>query len=107
VALTFDDGPGRSTAGILFNLGVNAAARPRLLRRELARGFVLGNHTWDHADLVHLTASRQAAEMDRMTAEQENITGTRPCLFRPPYGAYNRTTLRLAQRRRMRVWLCR
>jgi peptidoglycan/xylan/chitin deacetylase (PgdA/CDA1 family) len=117
VALTFDDGPGRSTAGILrilrqfrvpatfFNLGVNAAARPRLLRRELARGFVLGNHTWDHADLVHLTASRQAAEMDRMTAEQENITGTRPCLFRPPYGAYNRTTLRLAQRRRMRVWL--
>jgi peptidoglycan/xylan/chitin deacetylase (PgdA/CDA1 family) len=53
VALTFDDGPGKSTWSILqilrkyrvpatfFNLGMNAAARPRQLRHELARGFVL------------------------------------------------------------------
>jgi peptidoglycan/xylan/chitin deacetylase (PgdA/CDA1 family) len=93
VALTFDDGPGKSTWSILqilrkyrvpatfFNLGMNAAARPHLLRHELAR------------------------EMDEMSAEQQRITGTRPCVFRPPFGAYNRTTLRLAQERRMRVWL--
>lgn len=117
VALTFDDGPGTSTARILrilrrygvpatfFNLGENAAARPRLLRRELAGGYVLGNHTWDHDNLAKLTAARQAAELDEMTAEQVNITGRRPCVFRPPYGAYNRTTLRLAQRRHLRVWL--
>lgn len=117
VALTFDDGPGRSTFAILrilrkskvpatfFNLGDNAAVRPRMLTRELADGYVLGNHTWDHADLADLSASKQAAEMDRMSAEQQRITRTRPCNFRPPYGAYNRTTLRLAQRRRMRVWL--
>jgi len=117
VALTFDDGPGKSTWSILqilrkyrvpatfFNLGDNAAARPHLVSHELARGYVLGNHTWDHADLVDLSAAGQAAEMDRMSAEQQRITGTRPCVFRPPYGAYNATTLRLAQRRRMRVWL--
>ena len=117
VALSFDDGPGRSTASILkilrkyrvpatfFNLGQNAAARPHQLRRELAGGYMLGNHTWDHRDLTGLSASAQAAEMDRMSTEQQRITRTRPCNFRPPYGAYNRTTLRLAQRRRMRVWL--
>ena len=117
VALTFDDGPGKSTWSILqilrkyrvpatfFNLGINAAARPHLLSHELARGFVLGNHTWDHDDLVSLSASRQAREMDEMSAEQQRITATMPCVFRPPYGAYNRTTLRLAQERRMRVWL--
>jgi len=117
VALSFDDGPGRSTFAILkilrkfrlpatfFNLGDNAAVRPHLLVRELADGYVLGNHTWDHTDLADLPASKQAAEMDRMSAEQYRITRTRPCNFRPPYGAYNRTTLRLAQRRRMRVWL--
>ena len=61
VALTFDDGPGKSTWSILqilrkyrvpatfFNLGENAAARPHLLKHELASGYVLGNHTWDHA----------------------------------------------------------
>ncbi len=117
VALTFDDGPGKSTWSILqvlrkyrvpatfFNLGVNAAAKPHLVSRELARGYVLGNHTWDHKDLVDLSAAGQATEMDRMSAEQQRITGTRPCVFRPPYGAYNATTLRLAQRRRMGVWL--
>jgi len=117
VALTFDDGPGKSTRRILrilgrfhvaatfFNLGVNAAAHPRLLKAELNRGYVLGNHTWDHADLEQLSAARQAAEMDRMSTEQHDITGTWPCLFRPPYGAYDKTTLRLAQRRRLRVWL--
>lgn len=26
-------------------------------------------------------------------------------MFRPPYGAYNATTLRLAQQRRMTVWI--
>jgi peptidoglycan/xylan/chitin deacetylase (PgdA/CDA1 family) len=43
--------------------------------------------------------------MDEMSAEQQRITGTRPRVFRPPLGAYNRATLRLAQERRMRVWL--
>src|SRR5262245_9210849 len=117
VALTFDDGPGKSTLSILrilrkyhvaatfFNLGVNAAAHRRLLKTELSRGFALGNHTWDHADLVKLTAARQAAEMDQMSTEQHHITHTWPCLFRPPYGAYTKRTLHLAQRRRMRVWL--
>jgi hypothetical protein len=28
-----------------------------------------------------------------------------PCAFRPPYGEYDPTTLRLAQQRRMGVWL--
>lgn len=117
VALSFDDGPGRSTLAILkvlhkyrvpatfFNLGQNAAARPGLLKRESDGGYVLGNHTWDHADMAKLSASRQAAEMDRMSAQQRRITGTKPCDFRPPYGAFNRTTLRLAQQRRMRVWI--
>lgn len=117
VALTFDDGPGKTTARILkilrryhvpatfFNIGQNMAARPWLVRRESRQGFLLGNHTWNHADMAKLSRSQQAAEMDRVTAEQRTLTGTVPCVFRPPYGDYDATTLRLAQRRRMGVWL--
>ena len=48
VALTFDDGPGRTTAAVLrvlaryrvpatfFNIGVNVAARPGLARKEVS-----------------------------------------------------------------------
>jgi len=117
VALTFDDGPGASTAKIrsilrakrvtatFFNLGQNAAARPGQLRDEARAGYQLGNHTWDHADLTTLSPSGQATEMDRETAEQQHLVGGGPCTFRPPYGSYNSTTLSLAQQRRMKVWL--
>ena len=117
VALTFDDGPGRTTPQILailrryrvpatfFNLGQNEAARRFLVREEAKRGYKLGNHTWDHPDMITLSAAGQIAEMDRTSTEQRSIAHTVPCVFRPPYGAYNATTLRLARQRRMAVWL--
>jgi peptidoglycan/xylan/chitin deacetylase (PgdA/CDA1 family) len=116
VALTFDDGPGGSTAAILailarygvpatfFNIGGSMANRPALVREEAAAGYVLGDHTWDHPHMQLLPTATQAAEIDRVTAEQRALTGTVPCVFRPPYGDYNATTLELAQQRAMTVW---
>jgi peptidoglycan/xylan/chitin deacetylase (PgdA/CDA1 family) len=117
VALTFDDGPGKSTAAILsvlarykvpatfFNIGENLAARPSLVRAEVKAGYATGNHTWDHPDLNLLGTSRQAAEIDRASAEQRSVSGTVPCAFRPPYGDYDATNLKLAQQRHLGVWL--
>jgi peptidoglycan/xylan/chitin deacetylase (PgdA/CDA1 family) len=116
VALTFDDGPGPSTEAIIrilqeegvaatfFNVGVNMAVRPGLVRAESDLGFMLGNHTWDHKELPTLTAAQQASEMDQASAQQTNLVGSPPCVFRPPYGSYNSTTLSLAQARNMVVW---
>jgi peptidoglycan/xylan/chitin deacetylase (PgdA/CDA1 family) len=116
VALTFDDGPGASTAGIVsilarygvpatfFNLGQNMAARPALVRQEASMGYVLDNHTWDHKNMTTLPASAQGTEMDRASAGQVSLTGIQPCGFRPPGGTYNSTTLSLAQQRRMTFW---
>src|SRR5205823_6536711 len=107
----------RSTAAILrilrrhhvpatfFNLGTAMAARPWLVRREAREGFVAGNHTWDHPDLAGLSPAAQAAEIDDHRAEQRRIVRYNPCMFRPPYGRYDRATLRLARSRRMAVWL--
>ena len=117
VALTFDDGPGKTTARILrilrsfrvpatfFNLGENMAAQPALVRQEARYGFLLGNHTWSHPDLRKLTRRQQARQMDEATSMQRSIVGTPPCVFRPPYGSYNTTTLSVARYRRMAVWL--
>ena len=88
VALTFDDGPGPSTAAILgilesygvratfFNVGKQEAAWPQEVRAEARAGFLVGNHTWNHKDLVKLSRSTQVAELDRVIAEQEALTGT-------------------------------
>ena len=116
VALTFDDGPGRSTPHILrilanahveatfFNLGMNEAAMPHLVRAEHTSGYALGDHTWDHKDLSSLDAIAQGREIDRERKEQASLTGEQSCLLRPPYGTYDATTLELAQERGMRVW---
>jgi peptidoglycan/xylan/chitin deacetylase (PgdA/CDA1 family) len=116
VALTFDDGPGVTTGALLsvlqrfgvpatfFNLGVNQAARPGWVRNEATLGYALGNHTWDHPSMPSLSASAQASELDRASNQQTALVSSAPCLFRPPYGEYNSTTLSLAQQRRMSVW---
>jgi peptidoglycan/xylan/chitin deacetylase (PgdA/CDA1 family) len=116
VALTFDDGPGRSTAAILrvlaekqvratfFDVGINENVRPEAVRAIAAQGHLLANHTWSHPDMSRLDAAAQAREMDDAAAQQEGIVGTRPCFFRPPYGAFDSTTLNLANARRMAVW---
>jgi len=117
VALTFDDGPGKTTAQVLailrkhhvpatfFNIGENEASRKSLVRKAAKDGETLGNHTWNHPDMDTLSASQQAAELDQASNEQKSIVGFRPCVFRPPYGDYDATTLTLAQQRRMGVWL--
>jgi peptidoglycan/xylan/chitin deacetylase (PgdA/CDA1 family) len=74
-------------------------------RAEVKDGYAMGNHTWNHPDMDSLTAAQQAAELDEASAEQRSIAGTVPCAFRPPHGDYDSTTLRLAQQRRMGVWL--
>ena len=117
VALTFDDGPGPSTAGILsvlrsygvtatfFNTGQNSAASPSLVRQEATGGYLVGNHTWSHPNMTTLSASAQATQMGQATAEQQSLIGWGPCAFRPPGGNYNSTTLTLAQQRGMKFWL--
>src|SRR6476661_390180 len=116
VALTFDDGPGANTDAVMailedagvaatfFNIGVNQAVKPSTVSGERTQGFLIGNHSWDHPDMATLSASAQAAEIDKASAEQASITGVAPCFFRPPYGSYNSTTLALAQARNLSVW---
>ncbi len=117
VALTFDDGPGRSTKEILvilklhhvtatfFNIGEQMDAGRSLLRREYADGDALGNHTWDHHDLADLGQAEQERELDRTSKKQKHLVGAMPCLLRPPFGTYDHTTLKLAAERHLAVWL--
>lgn len=117
VALTFDDGPGASTATILsileaygvratfFNIGEQEAEWPSDVKAEAQGGFLIGNHTWNHPDMTKRSKAEQASELDKVTVEQKSLVGTSPCVLRPPYGDYNSTTLSLAQARHMAVWM--
>ncbi|MET9501271.1 polysaccharide deacetylase family protein [Streptomyces sp. NPDC006622] len=59
-------------------------------------GAGLHNHTLDHAALRGLPYAGQRAEICGQQDKLRSRFGLRPRLFRPPYGTYDRTTLRAA-----------
>ena len=101
VALTFDDGPGPSTPAVLdvlrqaqvsatfFVVGEQVVAEPEMLRRVLAGGHALGNHTWSHKMPRAATgwnSTKLAGEIERTSRAIFHAAGLKPCLFRPPGG---------------------
>lgn len=103
IALTFDDGPHpERTPRVLdalrkhgahatfFVTGKNAAAHPDIVRRIMAEGHTIGNHTYSHpANFPWLGQSKMKHDIDRCDTALEKITGHRPTLFRPPFGITN------------------
>ncbi len=100
VTLTFDDGPAEGyTEQILailrehrvpatfFVCGKNVEEHPDLLRRIVAEGHEVGNHTYSHLFAYFKSRRRMAEEIDRTQAIIEKVSGRRPGIFRPPYGA--------------------
>jgi len=100
VSLTFDDGPAvyftervldilreHNVPATFFVCGKNVEEHPDLLRRIVAEGHEVGNHTYSHLYLFFKSRRRMAEEIDRTQAIIERIAGFRPQIFRPPYGA--------------------
>jgi peptidoglycan/xylan/chitin deacetylase (PgdA/CDA1 family) len=113
VALTFDDGPGPYTPGVLsvlerehvpatfFLVGQEIPDFRVSAEREIRDGFVLGDHTENHPMLAHMSAHDQYEQLFEQSARIELLGGHRPRLFRPPYGSFNATTFRLLRQMRM------
>lgn len=66
--------------------------------RLQAVGASIQNHTLDHPAMRGLPYAGQRAEICGQQDKLRARFGHRPRLFRPPYGAYDRTTLRAAAR---------
>ncbi|MFF3894909.1 polysaccharide deacetylase family protein [Streptomyces sp. NPDC001812] len=61
------------------------------------RGVGLNNHTLNHPPLRGLSYARQKREICGMQDVVEERYGHRPVLFRPPFGTYDKNTLRAAK----------
>ncbi|GAA4188693.1 hypothetical protein GCM10022252_24370 [Streptosporangium oxazolinicum] len=99
VALTFDDGPGAYTVPLLDILARHRARATffvvghmisgdgeGVLRRMVAEGHELGNHTWDHPRLPALSQAGIREELGRTQWLVKQVTGVAMILMRPPYG---------------------
>jgi peptidoglycan/xylan/chitin deacetylase (PgdA/CDA1 family) len=79
-----------------FVIGANVGARYRAtLLRALRDGNALGDHTFTHPYLTR--SGRVRGELQQTIAAIRGLTGYTPCVFRPPYGAYDSSVLSVAR----------
>lgn len=107
IALTFDDGPHpKVTSQILktlekydakatfFVLGSEAKKYPKVLRQVADAGHEIGNHTYNHKKLTTLSIKNVKQQIDSTDAVIKGVIGHKATVFRPPYGAYNKTIVK-------------
>jgi len=98
LALTFDDGPSESTPRLLeilarhrvpatfFLCGQNTERLPGIAREIAAAGHEIGNHSYSHPRFDFHSSQSIYHELARAQESIQHHAGTRPRLFRAPYG---------------------
>jgi cellulose synthase/poly-beta-1,6-N-acetylglucosamine synthase-like glycosyltransferase/peptidoglycan/xylan/chitin deacetylase (PgdA/CDA1 family) len=100
LALTFDDGPDATwtprIASVLeelhapatfFVVGDRVVRNPGIVSDLYEHGFLIGNHTFSHANLSKLSPTRRDLEVSMTESAVAGAAGVRPLLLRPPYSS--------------------
>lgn len=100
VALTFDDGPhasntprlldilrNRNVKATFYVIGKNVDLYPGIVRRTVAEGHEIGNHTYNHPKLSSMGMAAVNQELKRTEESIVRACGVAPKTMRPPYGA--------------------
>lgn len=104
IALTYDDGPSAHTPLVLdalakygghatfFVVGSSVDRYADSLRRAVALGCEIGNHTYSHSNLKNLSAAQVQSVLQATSQAVKKQTGAQVRLLRPPYGSYHTST---------------
>lgn len=108
VALTFDDGPHPENTPWLLDIlaqfraratfyviGRNARRYPEIMRRIVAEGHEIGNHTLNHPVLAQLGDGGVLSEVDATQQIVWDTVGAVPVTMRPPYGSFTTRQMRM------------
>ncbi len=85
------------TKGTFFIVGLWAQKYPDTVKLISDRGHEIANHGYSHAHMAQIPEEKIKEEILLCTDILEKITGVKISLFRPPYGEYNSTTIKIAK----------
>jgi peptidoglycan/xylan/chitin deacetylase (PgdA/CDA1 family) len=101
VAITFDDGPHaqntprlldmlkqRNIKATFFVVGECVREYPAIMKRIVAEGHEIANHSWSHPQLSKMGEGSVTEQLQKTHDAIINTTGVAPKLMRPPYGAF-------------------
>jgi len=100
LALTYDDGPNdphtlrllevlarHDVKATFFLIGRFVAEKPEIAREVARAGHAIGNHTFNHPNLIFCSATRVHNELEQCRKILRNTVGEHSGLWRPPFGA--------------------
>jgi peptidoglycan/xylan/chitin deacetylase (PgdA/CDA1 family) len=99
IAMTFDDGPqpqntprlldmlrARNIKATFYVIGRSVDIYPQIVRRTVAEGHEIGNHSYTHRLLSKLSDSEIISDLGRCRDAIGRAAGVQPRTMRPPYG---------------------
>lgn len=109
LALTYDDGPNdpctqqlldvlaaNNAKATFFMIGRYVKQRPDIVKAIVAAGHAIGNHTWDHPNLIFCSSAETRRQIAETQKAIEDACGVTPKLFRPPFGGRRPGTFAIA-----------
>jgi peptidoglycan/xylan/chitin deacetylase (PgdA/CDA1 family) len=110
MALTYDDGPNdlyterllevldrHQVKATFFLIGRFVKQRPEIARTVVDAGHTIGNHTWDHPNLIFCSVAELRRQLQQTQHAIFDATGVEAKLFRPPFGGRRPDTLSVAR----------
>src|SRR3984957_18896142 len=98
VAISFDDGPDptwtpkildilkqKGVHATFMMIGEQAQDNVSLLKRVMAEGHEIGNHTWTHPDISEISPEQVRLQLNLTERLFGSKLGVKPLYFRPPY----------------------
>ena len=110
LCLTFDDGPGQYTMDLLncleengahatfFMVGQNVEYFPDEIKKMQEIGCELGNHSWDHTDLMTLDSDGVDWEMSSTDDALMQVCGQESTVCRAPGGSADESVYSIVQK---------
>lgn len=103
IAITFDDGPhpeftpkaldllkAHKVKATFFCIGQQVEKHPEILKRIIAEGHLIGNHTYSHSkSFGFFTTEKVSSELKKTIQLIKDIVGKEMILYRPAFGVTN------------------
>ncbi|WP_314588425.1 delta-lactam-biosynthetic de-N-acetylase [Paenibacillus terrigena] len=83
---------------IFFVTGHYVKEEPDLIKRMVAEGHLIGNHSWSHPDMSQISNAKLREELDKVRTEVQRLTNQQSMTYlRPPRGIFNERILQASK----------
>jgi peptidoglycan-N-acetylmuramic acid deacetylase len=80
----------KQVPAIFFVTGHYLRDQPELMKRMVAEGHLIGNHSWSHPDMSGISDTRIKEELDKVKLETAELTGQKEMRYlRAPRGIFS------------------